>query len=65
VKFRDWEVPEVLVSGHHENIDKWRNKQSLFRTLERRPDLLEGREFTKQEKKWLEEWHADNNSKQE
>jgi tRNA (guanine37-N1)-methyltransferase len=65
VKFRDWEVPEVLVSGHHENIDKWRNKQSLFRTLDRRPDLLEGRKFTKQEKKWLEEWHADNNSKQE
>lgn len=55
-KFRDWEVPEVLISGHHDNIDKWRRQQSLFRTAERRPDLLEGRELTKEEKKWLSEW---------
>jgi tRNA (guanine37-N1)-methyltransferase len=56
-KFRDWEVPEVLISGHHENIQKWRSKMSLFRTLDRRPDLLEGRELTKEEQKWLAEWH--------
>ena len=35
------EVPEVLLSGHHANIEKWRNEQSLKRTKERRPDLLE------------------------
>ncbi|MFC5448315.1 tRNA (guanosine(37)-N1)-methyltransferase TrmD [Paenibacillus aestuarii] len=56
VKFRDWEVPEVLMSGHHENVKNWRLQQSLYRTLERRPDLLEGRELSKKEKVWLEEW---------
>ncbi|MFD0698409.1 tRNA (guanosine(37)-N1)-methyltransferase TrmD [Paenibacillus sp. GCM10027628] len=56
VKFRDWEVPEILLSGHHENVKNWRMQQSLYRTLERRPDLLEGRELSKKEKVWLEEW---------
>ena len=35
------EVPEVLLSGHHKNIEEWRRQQSIKRTLERRPDLLE------------------------
>lgn len=48
-------VPEVLLSGHHKNIDEWRLKQSLKRTYVRRPDLLKGREFTKLEKKLLKE----------
>ena len=48
-------VPEVLLSGHHENIRKWRLKQSLERTMRLRPDLLEGRELTPEEKKLLEE----------
>lgn len=48
-------VPEVLLSGHHKNIDEWRLKQSLKRTYVRRPDLLTGREFTKLEKKLLKE----------
>ncbi len=39
--FRGMEVPEVLLSGHHENIRKWRLEQSLKKTQERRPDLLE------------------------
>ncbi|WP_261306007.1 tRNA (guanosine(37)-N1)-methyltransferase TrmD [Paenibacillus andongensis] len=55
-KFRDWEVPEMLLSGHHENVKRWRRKESLFRTLERRPDLLEGRELSKEEKAWVVEW---------
>ncbi|KRF31962.1 tRNA (guanosine(37)-N1)-methyltransferase TrmD [Paenibacillus sp. Soil787] len=55
-KFRDWEVPEMLLSGHHENVKRWRLKESLFRTLERRPDLLEGRELSKEEKAWVVEW---------
>ncbi|MDF2648870.1 MAG: tRNA ((1)-)-methyltransferase, partial [Paenibacillus sp.] len=46
-KFRDWDVPEMLLSGHHENVKRWRRKESLFRTLERRPDLLVGRELSK------------------
>lgn len=48
-------VPEVLLSGHHENIRKWRLKQSLKRTMEKRPDLLEQRIFTKEEMKLMEE----------
>lgn len=56
VKFRDWEVPDILLSGHHANIAKWRHKQSFLRTLERRPDLLEGRELSKEEKQWLQEY---------
>ena len=39
-EFRDMGVPEILLSGHHANIEKWRREQSLQRTLERRPDLL-------------------------
>ena len=39
--FRGMKVPDVLMSGHHENIRKWRLKESLKKTLERRPDLLE------------------------
>ena len=49
------EVPEILLSGHHENIRKWRLKQSLLKTLNKRPDLLENREFSKEELKILEE----------
>lgn len=48
-------VPEVLTSGHHENIRKWRLYQSLKKTYEKRPDLLEGRNFTKEELKILDE----------
>ncbi|QNM15983.1 MULTISPECIES: tRNA (guanosine(37)-N1)-methyltransferase TrmD [Fusobacterium] len=48
-------VPEVLLSGHHKNIETWRLKESLKRTLLRRPDLLKNREFSKQEKKLLAE----------
>lgn len=54
-EFEGLKVPEVLLSGHHKNIDEWRLKQSLKRTLERRPELLKDREFTKLEKKLLKE----------
>ena len=40
--WRDKRVPEVLLSGHHANIEQWRQEQSLLRTKERRPDLLDG-----------------------
>lgn len=45
-EFRGWKVPEILLSGHHANIEVWRREQSLQRTLERRPDLLEAAELT-------------------
>ncbi len=41
-EYREWTVPEVLLSGHHANIEKWKKEQRLKRTQERRPDLLEG-----------------------
>lgn len=54
-EYEGLKVPEVLMSGHHKNIDEWRLKQSLERTLKRRPELLKGREFSKLEKKLLKE----------
>jgi tRNA (guanine37-N1)-methyltransferase len=48
------EVPEVLLSGHHENVDKWRREQSLKRTKERRPDMLEKAQLSKTDKEFLE-----------
>ncbi len=48
-------VPEVLLSGHHANILKWKREQSILRTKERRPDLLERCALTEQEKAWIEE----------
>ena len=48
-------VPEVLLSGNHEKIRRWRLKESLRRTLERRPDLLAGRILTEEEEKILRE----------
>lgn len=54
-EFRGMKVPDVLLSGHHLNIDAWRREQSLLRTLERRPDMLESAELTDKERIWLEE----------
>lgn len=53
-KWHGKKVPEVLLSGHHANIEKWRREQSVLRTKERRPDLLEKCELTPSEKKLLE-----------
>lgn len=52
-EYRGARVPEVLLSGHHKNIDTWRRKQSIKRTLERRPDLLENANLTEKEKEYL------------
>jgi tRNA (guanine37-N1)-methyltransferase len=52
-EFRGWAVPDVLISGHHANIEVWRREQSLLRTLQRRPDLLGQAELTEKERKWL------------
>lgn len=46
-------VPDILLSGHHENIRKWRRKQSLLITKERRPDLFNKLKLTKEDKKLL------------
>lgn len=54
-RFRDSNVPDVLLSGNHDLIRKWRLKESLRRTLIRRPDLLTNRELTIEEKSMLAE----------
>ncbi len=54
-QWRGERVPEVLLSGNHAAIAKWRRKQALARTYARRPDLLEGRALSKEDAKLLEE----------
>jgi len=53
-EFRDWNVPEVLVSGDHGKVARWRREQALLRTLRRRPDLLEKTQLTEADRKFLE-----------
>lgn len=54
--FEDREVPEVLLSGHHQEIERWRLESSLMRTLLKRPDLLEKRELQDEESAVLKRW---------
>jgi tRNA (guanine37-N1)-methyltransferase len=52
-EFRGWEVPEVLLSGHHAEVEKWRRRENLLLTARRRPDLLAKAELTDAEREWL------------
>ena len=51
--FRGWSVPEVLLSGDHAKIEKWRREQALSRTLNKRPDMLEKADLSEADKKYL------------
>ncbi|HWI47852.1 MAG TPA: tRNA (guanosine(37)-N1)-methyltransferase TrmD, partial [Rummeliibacillus sp.] len=51
--FRSMKVPDVLLSGNHAKIEQWRMEQSIKRTYERRPDLLEHIELTPEQQKYL------------
>ena len=53
-EYRGWKVPDVLLSGHHAQIARHRREESLRRTLERRPDLLERAELTAEDRRYLE-----------
>jgi len=53
-KFRDWEVPQVLLSGDHAEVNRWRREQAITRTWQRRPDLLEKANLTAKERMFLE-----------
>jgi len=53
-EFRGWGVPDVLLSGDHGKVDKWRREQALLRTLRRRPDLIERAALTEAERAWLQ-----------
>jgi tRNA (guanine37-N1)-methyltransferase len=52
-EFRGWKVPEVLLSGDHSQISRWRREQQLVRTSQRRPDLLETASLSEQDRKYL------------
>ncbi|MBQ7410722.1 MAG: tRNA (guanosine(37)-N1)-methyltransferase TrmD [Clostridia bacterium] len=54
-EFEGIKVPEVLQSGHHENINKWRRREAIRITYQKRPDLLEKVNLTDEEKKFIEE----------
>ena len=49
VEFMGKKVPDVLLSGHHANVDKWRREQSIIRTFNKRPELLENAQLSKRE----------------
>ncbi len=53
--YENLRVPEILLSGHHKNIEAWRRRQSLIRTYERRPDLLDNARLDKEDMLILEE----------
>ena len=55
--YRDMKVPDILLSGHHANIERWRREQSILRTAENRPDLLRKAvgSFDKKDRKFMRE----------
>jgi tRNA (guanine37-N1)-methyltransferase len=55
--FRDLPVPPVLLSGHHGEVDRWRHREALRRTLERRPDLLETADLSEADRELVAELH--------
>jgi tRNA (guanine37-N1)-methyltransferase len=61
--FRGSKVPDVLLSGNHEEIRKWRRKMALQRTLDRRPDLLEKAKLTREDEKFLTEIRTEREDK--
>lgn len=54
--FEGQEVPEVLLSGHHREIEKWRRESSVMRTLLKRPDLLQEKDLSRRERDILKKW---------
>jgi tRNA (guanine37-N1)-methyltransferase len=58
-EFRGWRVPEVLVSGDHARIARWRREQALLRTWQRRPDLLALAPLTDEDRKFLAKLETD------
>ena len=54
-EFRGWKVPDILLSGNHAEIARWRREQSLLRTLQQRPELLSNVELSEKERKFLKQ----------
>jgi len=57
-EFRGWKIPEVLLTGAHAKIDKWRREQALLRTFNKRPDMLEKADLSKEDRKFVESLKA-------
>ena len=57
-EFRGWKVPDVLLSGDHAKIEKWRREQALLRTFNKRPDMLEKAELSEEDRKFIEKLKA-------
>jgi tRNA (guanine37-N1)-methyltransferase len=53
-EYRGWKVPEILLSGDHAKIEKWRREQALTRTFHKRPDMIEKAELNDKERKFIE-----------
>jgi tRNA (guanine37-N1)-methyltransferase len=53
-RFRDWEVPPLLLGGDHAKVERWRRVMSVWRTWRRRPDLLETADLSPEEQKWVD-----------
>ncbi len=53
-RFRDWDAPETLLSGHHAEVARWQRRESLRRTLERRPELLERLALSDEDRRFLD-----------
>lgn len=58
-EYRGMSVPDVLMSGHHGNIEEWRHKESVRRTFERRPDMIETLDLSDKELQWIEEFKTE------
>lgn len=58
-EYRGHKVPDILLSGHHAEVAKWRRRQNLLLTARRRPDLLAGASLSKEERAWLAEQGID------
>lgn len=56
-------IPEILISGHHANIDKWRRQKSIEETYKKRPDILKSSVLTEEDKKFLEELYKNDKDK--
>lgn len=57
--WRGRKVPDVLVAGHHGNVEKWRREQSVYRTLKKRPEMLEKAELTKADRQFLQKLESE------
>lgn len=63
--FRGWQVPEILTSGDHGKIERWRREQALLRTWQRRPDMLKNAQLTPSDQKFLAKLMQEDQDKEE